>query len=296
MLALMYETKLRDNKGKDINLFEAYELNNAGKISLKQGVELKGNLSEDKLVSFDFQNRLHAINKRLHGVYNSFDAPTLSRYSLGRLALMYRKHVGPGFKKRFKGWSVDQELGGETEGFYISFYKAAFMQPLEILKEISPIGKSNLTPLEQANVRRALREQLIIMLTGTAAWLLTEMMKEMDDDEKKKYAHLLYWTLRLNQEASAYGGLGDPRTGFILPPLYDMFKSFKSPTAAYGTLERGFKFLNQLFNPFEEYERNTGIWEKGDLKIYSRFLKLLGITGNTINPDEAIDIMQMQSK
>lgn len=294
MLALMYETKVKDKSGQEMNLFDAYELDNAGKINLKQGVELKGNLSEDKLVSFDFQNRLHAINKRLHGVYNSFDAPTMSRYSWGRLLLMYRKHVAPGFKKRLKGWSVDQELGGETEGFYITFYKTLFLQPKELLKELSPLSESNLTPLEKANLRRALREQAIILLTGTAAWLLTEMMKEMDDEEKRKYAHLLYWTLRLNQEVSSYGGIGDPRDAFVVPSLFDMYKSFRTPTAAYGVLEKAFKLITQLSNPFEEYERDTGIWKKGDLKIYAKFLKLIGITGNTINPDEAIDIMQMQ--
>ena len=50
----------------------------------------------------DIQARLHGINKYLNGVYNDFDKGTMQKYSVGRLALMYRKHVVPGYKRRFK--------------------------------------------------------------------------------------------------------------------------------------------------------------------------------------------------
>ena len=38
----------------------------------------------------------------------------------------------------------------------------------------------------------------------------------------------------------------------------------------------------------EEYEKKSGIWEKGDNKAWAYFLKLMGYSGYNLHPDEAI--------
>jgi hypothetical protein len=59
-----------------------------------------------------------------------------------------------------------------------------------------------------------------------------------------------------------------------------------------STLDRVIKFVDQFvftWNPEElEYQRKTGVWEKGDNKSWAYFLKLIGYSGNNIKPDQAI--------
>lgn len=293
MLALLNSTKVKDSSGKEISLFDAYEWDQkANKLKLKQGIILKGKVSFNGLVPYDVQNRLHAINKRLHGVYNSFDAPVLSRYAIGRLLLMYRKHVAPAFKKRWKAYSLDQELGAETEGMYRTYYNVLFTQPLELLKEISPFHKSNLTSLQKANVRRTLREQTLLISTFFIAMLLKAMMEDMDDEEKKKYQYVLYQVLRMNQELGAYAGLGNPATGLIFPDGRGMLRSWRTPTAAYSTIENILDFIIQMTDPLETLDRDSGWFKKGDNKLMVKGFEALGFKGNNVDPDKALDMFE----
>jgi hypothetical protein len=70
----------------------------------------------------------------------------------------------------------------------------------------------------------------------------------------------------------------------------DAMRVIKSPSAITGTLERTARFANQVlpWNITETYKRDTGIWEKGDNKAWAYFLKLMGFSGNNIDPSEAV--------
>jgi hypothetical protein len=88
MIALLKQEKLMVD-GKEISYFDAYK---DGKIPLK--------------VNEEIQAKMHAISKRLHGVYNSFDMPMVQRHYLGRMLMMFRKFLIPGFKKRYKAIGI----------------------------------------------------------------------------------------------------------------------------------------------------------------------------------------------
>ena len=51
-----------------------------------------------------------------------------------------------------------------------------------------------------------------------------------------------------------------------------------------------FKIGNQVmpWNITESYERDTGIWNKGDNKAWAAFLKLMGFSGYNMKPGEAV--------
>lgn len=283
MIALMKRQKVTQN-GKEISLYNAYELDSNGKIKLKEGVQLNGLVSNNGLMSLSTQNTLHAMSKRMHGVYNSLDQATLQRYSYGRLILMFRKFVVPGFKKRYKSFSIDQELGGTTEGFHLTFFKLLFKDTKQLMRELSPLHKSNLTPMEKNNVKRSATELAYIGATALLVMIIHSLMENAGDEDKKKLRYPLYWALRLNSELSAFL---DPR---------DTYRSFRYPTAAYGTIDRFLKLAGDVFSPTEKYERDTGMWEKGDLKILADLFKLMGITGGTANPDELVKVLESQTK
>ena len=107
-LAFLKDTKVLID-GKESNLYDAYELDSNGKIKLKDGVKLPGKLTKNGKVSLFVQNRIHALNKRINGVYNEFDQPELKRHWYGSLLFIYRDYLVPGYKRRYKKLTVDQK-------------------------------------------------------------------------------------------------------------------------------------------------------------------------------------------
>ena len=234
----------------------------------------------------DFMNTLHALNKRMHGVYNDFDKGTAQRFALGRLLLMYRKHLVPGLKRRFKGASFDEELGGATEGMYRVFWrtlmKDTFRYKTEIFKKWSTY-----TAFEKAQIRKVVAELAIIASLATLIMVLS-MMGEGDDGEKKEmpyaYYFMLYQAMRMRSETSSYL----PVVG-----LPDMYRIIKSPSAVTGVIDRFTKFVDQFLLTWDDeklsFKRKTGIWDKGDNKSWAYFLKLMGFSGYNLTPDAAIE-------
>ena len=276
MLGLMDNTMVIDNEtGEEMTLFQAHQ-------KYGTGIEIheKTNFTLKKAQSF--QNRMHALSKRLHGVYNDFDKGTAQRYSLGRLGIMYRKHLVPGYKRRFKSLSMDQELEAFTEGYYRTFYKT-FIRDLRDYKFNIIQNWSEYTPFEKAQLKRVIAELTIILSLVTVAALL---MSAGDDDEdlKKSFAYnfTLYEVLRMRSETAAY----------ISPT--DAYRVVKSPSAMTSTLERVIKFTDQIlpWNITEEYKRKQGVWNEGDNKAWAYFLKLMGYSGYNITPEAAVESFQ----
>jgi hypothetical protein len=275
MFALMEATKTIDtNTGEEISVLEAYK---------KYGPEgIYDNTEFTSKKRFDLQNKLHALSKRLHGVYNDFDKATVQRFSLGRLALMYKKHLVPGYKRRFKKASMDQELGNPVEGYYRTF-NATMLKDIKKMKLNVFKNWATYSDFEKAQITRTLTELSIILgLAGLAAMLAYAFSGDDDDDEavRKSYVYnfLMYELVRMRSETASY----------ISPT--DAMRVIKSPSAITGTLERTARFANQIlpWNITETYKRDTGIWEKGDNKAWAYFLKLMGFSGNNIDPGEAV--------
>lgn len=274
MLALMDATKVIDNAtGQAITLFEAHK-------KYKTLDELYKNTNYTEKRRQAFQNRLHALSKRMHGVYNEFDKGTMQRYSLGRLVTLYRKHLVPGYKKRWKKLSMDEELGSPTEGYYVTFWRLYF-KDLVTLKWHMMQKWSTLSPFEKAQMKRVIAEATIILSSLALVYILKGLADD-DEDVKENYAYnfILYELIRMNSETSSY----------ISPK--DAYRVVKSPSALTSTLERAIKFVDQFFLTWDpdklEYQRKTGVWNEGDNKSWAYFLKLMGYSGYNITPGEAV--------
>ena len=105
-----------------------------------------------------------------------------------------------------------------------------------------------------------------------------------DDELKETYAYnfLKYEMIRMRSETRQY-----------INPI-DVYRTIKSPSAALSTVQRFIKFTNQIMplNITETYERRTGIWNKGDNKAWAYFLKLIGLSGYNIKPQEAVKLYE----
>jgi hypothetical protein len=143
---------------------------------------------------------------------------------------------------------------------------------------------SGYTPFQKAQIRKVVGEISIIVALTAIASILT--VGDDDDEEKKvkqkdmSYIHnfLLYQAIRMRSETAAY----------ILPT--DLLRILKSPTAMTSTIERAIRLLYQIlpWNITEEYERETGVWKKGDNKAWAKFLRLMGYSGYNLTPAEAV--------
>jgi hypothetical protein len=295
MIAFLDSIEVTRN-GEKISLYDAYELGSNGKIKLKDGVILPGKTTTNKLISLTAQNRLHAINKRMHGVYNSADRPELKKHWWGRLLYMYKDFVVPGLKKRYKTVGADNELDDITEGYYTTFFRHMKEDYKKMVRQLIGLEKSNLQPWEKANLRKAVMEMGVVCLTGFAVILLKSLFEGGDDDDKKYLKHLLFLTMRLNHEMGIYGTFGDPQN-WGLPNASEAFKTIKQPFAIMGTIQRLFDLIDQVTNaPMEVYKTDSGIFSKGDSKTMAKLEKLIGITGINWDPEPAIKYQQSMSK
>lgn len=291
MLALMHRQKVRDKENQqEISLYEAHEKYGATGKALFENVEYieedrKGNKNYRPFTEKDrrsFQDRLHSLSKKMHGIYNSFDKGVAQRHSLGRLALMYRKHMYPGFKRRYQKFAFDEELGDVVEGYYRTFWDT-FLKDLRTYKFNIAKQWSTYDTQQKANIRRVLAEiATILSMYG----LMVVLMGMADDDDDLKdnylYSFLLYETIRMRSETSQY-----------LNPK-DFYRTVKSPSAALSTTSRVFRFTNQIlpWNITEEYKRKQGIWEAGDNKAWAYFIKMIGLPGYNIKPREAVKVYE----
>jgi hypothetical protein len=292
-MAYLKDTKVMQN-GKEISLYDAYELGSDGKIKLLEGVTLPGKTSTNGKISLMVQNKLHAMDKRINGVYNEFDQPELKRHWYGSLLFMYRDFLVPGFKKRYKTLSVDQEFNSPTEGYWNTFMRKLMKDKKQLMRFYMGLEKESgdFQDFERENLRRAVRELAIVFATGLIVMILDNLYKAADDDEKEKWKYLLFLSMKMNQELGAYGTPGDPQN-FGIPNFRELTRNFQQPTVLSGTIIKLFKIFNSIG---ETYERDTGIFEKGDSKFVAALLKFFGITGVNFNQEEAIKLMNMTNK
>jgi hypothetical protein len=285
--SLMNTIKLKDKTGKTINLKEAHELVD-GKLQIKEGVTKEDGTEWTTDDDFEFEGKLHAINKDLNGVYNSFDRSLSKRWVVFRLVTMFRGFLTKTVKKRWKSYGVDQELGKDTEGFYTTFYKALWNDRADMVNMI--LGKDHLlSDLQVANIRRSAFE-LGLMFTLMTVLVGLSAFADDDDELKDNYAwnFMIYELTRLTGEIKFY----QPVLGTA-----DQFRIFSSPSAVVPYAERGFKFVKQAVSFNEEgwtgndvYKQDSGWNKKGDSKLLARFYSILGFNGNNMDPAQAAEV------
>jgi hypothetical protein len=301
MLAVLEEKKILTKSGEEVSLLDAYELDSKGKIKFKDDIDTTSlDLLSNGIVDVKSKNRGDALNKGIHGIMNSFDAPEYKRYWYGKLLFFYRNWVIPGFQKRFKKFHYDIELGDHSEGMYRIFYDKLISDTKELgvlfLDTFRTDKQSGYTDFEKVMIRKAAIEMAFIMATGALTMLLTSLAEGEDDEEyKKALSYMLFFTMRLNSELSFYGGLGDPREGFVIPPINDARKMITQPTFVYPYIDKTIRLFKQLGNPTETYDRKSGMFDKGDSKLLARFYSMFGVSGISANPDELIKVLQLQT-
>jgi hypothetical protein len=291
-LADTYKGKLKDkdgnviknDDGSDANLYDVFNKDDKGKWKIDPRV---ANFKPIQMI-----NKVSGLYKKTNQIKTSIDDPIINRRWYGKALLMYRRYFQPGLRRRWgygDGVHVDTEVEGITEGMYISFgryIKESFTRGLKFGNTYQI-----LTPMEQANVKRtAVEAGLTLTLTAIAA-ILTGMMSDDDDEDDYAAAFAAYQALRIEAELRQFWN-----------PM-EFYRFAASPTALTKPLINGIELIDHLL--FKEmpyriglrddegiyYERKSGAYEKGDLKLTKLFRDIAPILrgiDKTTNPQDAL--------
>ena len=277
LLATMHATKVRRGKGT-IRLIDAYELDENGALKLKDGVQWSD------LDTFKLKQRVKEINQQYNGIYNRSDKPVIEQYSFGRLMQHFRKYLYQGLRKRYGrnyvNTSADAMMGGYHRTFFVRLYRdmVTYRKGLEAITAIN----SEYTPFEKQQAIRSMTELTMIALATMMFGVLSAMEEEEEQERGMAYYYLMYQLYRLQAEVSAYINPNDLRRVVMVPSV------------AVTTLSRAMKAMQFAlpWNWDEEFERDSGMWDKGDSKSVAYTLRLFGITGNLTNPDQALNTLK----
>ena len=237
-----------------------------------------------------------------HGQYDDRMKSNFQREWYGKAALMFRKWIVRGTSKRWGGIrfvgkdfaDFDNEndftsrfsLEGQQfeEGTYVSFLRflrKGFTQyKFDLAKSFNAM-----TEYEKSNVRKTLTD-FGSMIAFYAMYLLMSSMGEDEDDETmRRFLYMsAYWNRRTMGEI-----------GFWLNPG-DTLTILKSPAASISQIEKTFKLLEELVpgTGWNEFERKSGRYEKGDLKILKRIDDLIPVKNQIFryeNPEDALSFI-----
>lgn len=266
MLNMMLSTKVKTSTGEEISLYDAYDENG----------ELKPGVKWSKDDQFMFMQKLHKMNKELHGIYNDFDSPTLQRTWYGKLALLFRKYIYTGIMRRYSSKYLDIEGGDVYEGYWNTFFS-------KLIKDIKERKLDLLTGKNLSKEEQAARAKTYVDLVTLASCIIIGMALTPDDDEEESWAasHIMLQSRRLQQDLSFY----------VNPQ--DFIRLIKNPSVAIANWDNLSKFFVQAFNPMEQYERKSGIYEQGDYKIEKRFMDVVPVFSryeDVMNPEQLLNV------
>lgn len=323
MLAMMKNTKLKDEQGLDTNLYDVYK--NAWNPETKK-IEIKSNIlsqlgstTSNGLLSNTFKNKLSYVLQSTHGNYSKMTAPMANKFWYSRVIKFMRNFFANAVAKRWRGERKNFRVMDITEGYNRTFYRLMREEFKEMVKvgfgfhtskdgvfnSILGTDTSTLTPKELANLRRNAMDMAFILSTSLIMMLLTHMLKNAgDDDEKRRITMLLAPVMRLNAELSAFGQIGNPQKGFmLLPDVGDISRNLSNPTVMYGYIKKTVSFVEQIPKDItnlvvegdvQRYEKATGYYEKGDSKLMAKFVKLFGASPSKMDLGESIKALNMQ--
>jgi hypothetical protein len=271
-VALAHKLKVLNDKGEQIPLYEAFDVEDH-KLKLKDGIR---NLDGSDFTNEDitaFSIRAASINQSLHGIYNSADKAIYQRYAMGRIVGLYRKWMMPGINRRWKGRYHNWSMETDVEGFYRTASKFIYQLFKELREGQFTMASakdrySKLHDFEKANLARALGEVAMMMIALVAGILLERLADSIDDDDE-----IAAWGANMAAyQANRYF----TEMAFYLPLLgtLEQLKIINSPAAAVNQISH-IMSIGKIIDPtgwliddedfIPRYERGR---HKGDLKAY----------------------------
>ena len=250
LIAMMKKREALDKDGNVLgNMYDMYKVV-GGKLELDPKVDEKKSgwtLEQQEL----FGAKVKRVLARLHGEYSDIGKNAAQRWAIGRLAMMFRKFVVPGFKRRYGKKVINTLLDDYTEGSYRTMGRYIKQSILELRAlQLSTFSENwkVLQPREQDNIiRGALEFGFGFALMALSGMFLTLKGDADDEAERAVYATMALLAMRARAE-----------TFFFSNPA-ETLTIIKNPAVATSTIENIIKLVGQMFAPLDTYER--GSWK-----------------------------------
>jgi hypothetical protein len=195
-----------------------------------------------------------------------------------------RRFVAPGLTNRFAPIRRNAALGNVREGYYITTAKVA--------RDLIASKMKNwhiYTPEEKKQVYRTITE---IGYSVLFLLLLSLVGFSNGDEDRFKKVKTYDWT----RQMIIYELMlikGEVETFVPGPGFNEMLRMKDNPSIAFPIINKYWKVMNNFYlwasqNEKAYYQKKTGIWDKGDLKLFADLTKIAGFNGNTFNPEVAL--------
>lgn len=160
------------------------------------------------------------VNQMMHGIYNKEDQAVITRYGVGRMLMLFRKHMVPQIQNRYRGLGKGRPIYNFRseefeEGYMVTMVRflvdclrsnqSIRRLQLEGIDDASTwVGrialiKNSLTKYEKANIRKAameITELAVLFILGSI------LMSDWDEDDDWTKRQVLYFTKRMQLEAN----------------------------------------------------------------------------------------------
>lgn len=230
---LEYITKRKEITNKRKAEFDKQAIDVYSQFELSNGYAV---LKADAVITLrdfaEFTEKVKAVNKHIHGVYDKIGSALIENQWFGGMVMQFHKHLYPGFKKRYRNkYYYDEQLEtiqGASYTSLIRFLKTPIDNINNTDEEAGAIqGIKNyvasltdfvgnisiyynvLPENEKANIRRNLADMFYVGAAIVAAIALTAAAGDDDEVEESIWYNLLmYHADRLASEAFAFNPIG----------------------------------------------------------------------------------------
>lgn len=298
-LAIARNFKVKDAKGKDANLWDAYEVKykdpatkTGAYIALKEGYTK----ADGSPITFEdeqqFAKLVSGMNFEMQGIYNLDDKSAVQQYAFGALIIMYRKWIAPALKRRYAGVSYNVLKDDYQEGYHRTMFRVLgqslmdakdqvteekgtaallnIISDMKALKSAIVLNWNKLNDYEKSNIKRSLSELAVVAGLYVACALATKIPPADDDDDRSKV--LAWWDKQmLSQMLRLRTEIGSQAP---TPMLVDeAMHILRSPFAAIEPLQNTINAFQLLVPSNYMTEIKSGRY-RGHTKAYKYFREL----------------------
>lgn len=292
MAILMTKQIKNSETGETMSLFDAYQLNGDGEVTLKPGFDTLIDEQNNKIKEFndneryDIRNEIREVNKQIHGNYAYEDRMVIQTHAMGELVAQFHKWVVPALKARFRPEYFDENVGW-LEGRYISalhFLKYATTHITEVQKWGTNFqeqyGGGQKGKMKMLNVYRTLGEIGFMFTSFFMITILQNLFEDDDDDSllvQKMENALIYQANRTYKELMQFM----PWTPTGAVQMFQMVGSPIASTRTLGEMAEAFDATigymhGKMFLSEKEFKTNSDLVyqnrpKKGKLKVVKQW-------------------------
>lgn len=281
--AMLKDAKKEFLSDKNPTVESLYDYNEStGQLSIKPEIlkefEKYNKIGDIKELIAQFKNKIVAVNKKIHGVYDKDGAAYIESKWWGSALMQYHKHLWTGIMKRWRRRGYYSEFRqGRERGSYstlMDFLAMDFTNNKYYDKEtLTALGSvqttasallntitnlkfnwSILSEAERANIRRNLGELTGILIACAVAGVLYALWDDDEINDNKLTASLLYLSDRLYSETSMYTPSG---------LVSELRTQWSNPIAGGSGINDALKITTiipqYLFDPTFEKEYTNGV-------------------------------------